>query len=215
MNIDGVIFDLDGTLIDSMWVWDKIDFEYLDRRNIPVPKNLKSEIEHFGFTQTAEYFKKTFNLPDEIDDIKAEWMDMAHKEYSKNIGLKPGVKGFLKVLKNAGIKIGLATSNCEYLLKPVLENNGIMEYFDAITVTDEVERGKNFPDVYLLCSEKMGVNPENCVVFEDILPAMKGAKAAGMKVVAIEDEYCDYSKEELLQVADEYIQHYDNYNLIV
>ena len=212
-DIKGVIFDLDGTIIDSMWVWDKIDFDFLSKRNISVPNNLKSEIEHFGFNETAHYFKTTFELVESVDDIKKEWMDMAFKEYSEHIKLKPGIKTFLDMLKNTNIKIGLATSNCHHLLEPVLKNNNIYHYFDAITITDEVSRGKSFPDVYLLSCSKLGLAPNQCAVFEDILPAIKGAKSAGMKVIAIEDQYCDYSKDDLLKYADEYISDYINYSV--
>jgi len=212
-DIKGVIFDLDGTIIDSMWVWDKIDFDFLNKRNISVPNNLKGEIEHFGFDETAHYFKRTFNLEESVDDIKKEWMDMAFKEYSESIKLKPGIKTFLDILKKTNIKIGLATSNCHYLLESVLKNNDIYHYFDAITITDEVLRGKSFPDVYLLSCSKLGLTPNQCVVFEDILPAIKGAKSAGMKVVAIQDQYCDYSKDDLLKYADEYISDYIHYSL--
>lgn len=91
------------------------------------------------------------------------------------------------------------------LLEACLKNNGIYNYFDSITTTDEVNNGKNCPDVYLLAAKKLEVEPKNCLVFEDILPAMQGAKAANMKVVAVQDDECTNSKEELLEYADIYI----------
>ena len=107
------------------------------------------------------------------------------------------------------IKIGLATSNSKSLLEVVLKSNGIFHYFDSITLTDEVSRGKNFPDVYLLAAEKLGVNPAQCVVFEDILPAVKGAKAAGMKVVAVYDSSSKDQKEDIIINSDMYILEYN------
>ena len=180
-NIKAAIFDLDGTLIDSMWVWGKIDEDYFKNRNMDLPANLKSQIEHLSFDDTAAYFKSNFGILDTIEEIKKEWTDFAYVEYLNNVKLKPGVVEFLSLLKTLNIKIGLATSNSKSLLEAVLQANGIYHYFDSITLTDEVSRGKNFPDVYLLAAEKLGVNPEECIVFEDILPAVKGAKAAGMK----------------------------------
>lgn len=208
-NIDGAIFDLDGTLVDSMWVWEKIDVDYLKNLGIEKPENLKEEINHLSFDGTAKFFKDAFNISESIDEIKKCWLEMAYKEYSENIKLKPGVKTFLDFLKKSDIKIALATSNCDELLRVVLQANGILHYFDSITRTDEVSRGKNFPDVYLLAAERLGVSPEKCIVFEDILPAVQGAKSAGMKVIAVEDSYCDTSKTDMLKHVDNYISSYD------
>ena len=208
-NIKAAIFDMDGTLIDSMWVWGKIDMEYLTNRGISLPSDLREKIEHLGFLDVAKYFKERFQLPHTIDEITAEWSKMAYTEYEKNVKLKPGAADFLKMLKDKGIKIGLATSNSMELLEVVLKKNNIYDYFDNITTTDEVSRGKDFPDVYLLCAKRLGIEPSDCVVFEDILPAVRGAKAAGMKVVAVYDEYSAPQRDEILNLADSFIEHYD------
>ena len=207
-NIKAAIFDLDGTLIDSMWVWDKIDENYFKTRNMELPKNLKTQTEHLSFDETAAYFKSNFGISDTVEEIKKEWNDFAYVEYQSNVKLKPGVVEFLSLLKTLNIKIGLATSNCNPLVEVVLRANGIYHYFDRITLTDEVSRGKNFPDVYLLAAEKLGVNPAKCIVFEDILPAVKGAKAAGMKVVGVYDDFSKHQKEEIMSHADKYIVEY-------
>ena len=204
-DIKCVIFDLDGTLVDSMWVWSKIDIDYLKINGYSMPNNLRNEISHLSFSQTAIYFKKTFNIDDPIEKICADWHNMAFDHYSNNVNLKLGVKDFLKKLKSLEIKIALATSNSIALLEVCLKNNGIYEYFDSITTTDEVSRGKDFPDVYLLAASKLGIEPSNCLVFEDILPAVRGAKGANMRVIAIEDSECVDSKEDLINYADKYI----------
>ena len=208
-DIKAAIFDMDGTLVDSMWVWHRIDVEYLEKRNISVPKDLKENIEHLSFMETAKYFKKRFNLEDTIEEIMDEWNHMAIKEYSSNVKLKSGAKEFLSLLKTNAVKIGLATSNCDMLLQVALKNNDILHYFDCITTTNEVSRGKNFPDVYLLCANKLNVDPKECVVFEDILPAVMGAKAAGMKVVGVHDIHSENQKEDIMNLADLFIFDYD------
>lgn len=204
-NIKGVIFDLDGTLVDSMWIWSRIDNEYLSMKGHSTPENLNAEINHLSFTQTAQYFKDRFNISDSIEEILNTWNTMALNHYKNDVKLKCGVKDFLDKLKSNNISISLATSNSQELLQACLKSNNIYEYFDTITTTDEVSRGKNFPDVYLLSASKMGISPNNCAVFEDILPAIKGAKAANMKVFAVKDEACVNTKDELSQYADMYI----------
>lgn len=207
-NIKGAIFDLDGTLVDSMWVWHQIDTDYLKSKDRVLPENLNSEICHLSFTQTASYFKQRFNLSDSIEEILDEWHKMAYRHYSENVSLKDGVKEFLETLKNNNIKIALATSNSVPLLEACLKNNEIYDYFDAITTTDEVSNGKNCPDVYLLAAKKINVDPSQCIVFEDILAAIKGAKAANMTVVAVHDDSSSNELDEIIKTSDKYIHSY-------
>lgn len=211
-DVRAAIFDLDGTLVDSMWIWEKIDIDYLKIRNIDMPEDLRDAISHLSFQETAKYFKKRFNLEDSLEEIMNEWYDMAFYEYENNVPLKAGAKLFLDKLKKLGIKIGLATSNSLPLLEIALKKNDIYDYFDAITITGEVKRGKSFPDVYLLAAEKLGVSPNQCIVFEDILPAMKGAKAAGMKVVGVYDELSKDSRDEIENTVDKFIIEYAELN---
>lgn len=207
-NIKGAIFDLDGTLVDSMWVWRQIDEDYLNSKGYSVPEKLNSEICHLSFTQTAHYFKERFNLSDSIDTILDDWNKLAYDHYSNNVKLKEGAKVFLDKLKSNNIKIALATSNSYALLETCLKNNDIYEYFDSITTTDEVSNGKNCPDVYLLAAKKINVRPEECIVFEDILPAINGAKAANMTVVAVHDEHSEGELDEIIKSSDKYINSY-------
>ncbi len=208
-NIKAAIFDLDGTLVDSMWVWEEIDKEYLKEKGHSVPLNLKDKINHLSFNETALYFKEAFSLEDSLETIMKDWTTMAYIHYSQNIHLKEGALDFLKKLKSSGIKIGLATSNSVTLLEAVLKNNNIYSYFDCITTTDEVANGKDNPDVYLLAAERLGVHPSQCVVFEDIIPAIIGAKAANMKTIAIFDKAAEHNRDELINLADKYILSYN------
>lgn len=211
-NIRAAIFDLDGTLVDSMWVWERIDEEYLKERGHAVPTNIKDKITHLSFEETALYFKETFNLEDSLETIMNDWHNMAYTHYSENVNLKEGALDFLMKLKSSGIKIGLATSNSVPLLEATLKNNNIYSYFDSITTTSEVARGKDNPDIYLLAAKRLGVDPSHCVVFEDIVPAVIGAKAASMKTVAVYDKASEHDKDKLIKLADKYIV---NYNEII
>lgn len=208
-NIKAAIFDLDGTLIDSMGIWAQIDKEYLSFFGHTVPDNLQEEITHLTFTETATYFKEKFNIEDEIDDIISTWNAMALNHYSNDIKLKDNVIPFLNKLKNKGVKISLATSNSIPLLEATLKNNGIYHYFDAISTTEEVKKSKNNPDIYLLSAKKLNVDPKDCLVFEDIIQAVKGAKLAGMKVCAVYDKSSEHQKDELISIADKYILNFE------
>lgn len=207
-DIKGAIFDMDGTLIDSMWVWDKIDVDFLKKRNIELPSDLRENIEHLSFDDTAEYFKKRFNLKDSADEIKNEWNNMAYYEYAHNVPLKPYAKEYLSMLKSHGIKIGLATSNSILLLETVLKKHNIYKFFDNITTTNETGKSKNFPDVYLLSAKKLNIVPCSCIVFEDILPAIIAAKAAGMKVVGVFDSYSEPHWSQIMRISDLSIKSY-------
>lgn len=201
-NISGAIFDLDGTLLDSMGMWDNIDKEYLEKRNISLPANLKMEIEHLSFRETAEYFKSRFNISDCIEIIEKDWYDMAFSKYAENVMIKPYAKKFLELLKSKDIKIALATSNYRETAIAALKRNNIYELFDAVTTTQDVLHGKDFPDIYILASEKINIPPEKCMVFEDSLPAIKAARQANMYVVAVQDKYCPHDWHDILKYAD-------------
>lgn len=202
-NIKAAIFDLDGTLVNSMWVWDKINDDMFKELNMKKPENFRQEINHLSFKETAIYFKNKYSPNSTVEGLMKSWNDNSYNYYANEVLLKDGAKEFLEKLKENNIKIGLATSNSTTLLEATLKNNGIYNLFDAITTTGEVSRGKNFPDVYLLAAEKLSVNPCECIVFEDILAAAQGAKAAGMKVIAVHDNNED--EEELREFADKYI----------
>ena len=144
-----VLFDLDGTLVDSMWVWSQIDIDYLGSYGFAVPEDLQRIVEGMGFTEVAEYFKERFSIPDTIEQIKKTWQEMAMDQYCHCVPLKPGVKQFLPFLREKGIRMAVASSNDVALIEACLPANGVREYFDAVITACEVRKGKPAPDVYL------------------------------------------------------------------
>ena len=208
-GIEAVIFDLDGTLIDSMWMWKQIDIDYLARYGHPLPEDLQDCIEGMSFSETAVYFKERFRLPDSLEVIKADWNQMAYDIYVNEVPLKPGVLRFLLYLKKKGIRTGIATSNSKELVLAVLKSLGIMECFDEIHTSCEVAKGKPAPDIYLLVAETLGVKPERCLVFEDIMQGILAGKAAGMKVCAVKDEFSIKQEAEKANTADWFINDFD------
>ena len=207
-GIQAVIFDLDGTLVDSMWMWKAIDIEYLSRFGIELPDDLQREIEGMSFSETAEYFKTRFQLEPSIEEIKATWNEMAYEKYSSEVPLKEGVLEFLLFLKSQGIKTGIATSNSRELASAALRGLAVEQYFDAIHTSCEVAKGKPSPDIYLYVADKLGVSPEHCLVFEDIPQGIMAGKNAGMKVCAVWDEFSVPFEEEKKQLSDYFIQSY-------
>lgn len=208
---EAVIFDLDGSLVDSMWIWHDIDVEYLGRFGIELPQKLQSEIEGMSFSETAVYFKERFAIPDSLEEMKTDWNRMAWDKYTHEVPLKPGIAEFLKECKEHGIKLGIATSNSRELVDNIAAVHGLNNFFDCIMTGCEVQRGKPAPDIYLAVAEKLQVNPENCLVFEDIIPGIMAGKNAGMVVCAVEDEYSAHAREAKLELADYYVD--DFYDL--
>ncbi len=208
-DISACIFDLDGTLVDSMWMWKAIDMEYLGKFGIPMPEDLQKCIEGISFDQTAIYFKEHFPIPDSLEQMKADWNQMAWDKYANEVPLKPGVSEFIRQLKDAGIKLGIASSNSRELMDNVCDTHGLHAVFDVILTSREVTVGKPAPDIYLKASELLQVPPEKCLVFEDLVAGIDAGKAAGMRVVAVDDAYSAYSEKEKKEKADYYLYEYD------
>ncbi|NLG05432.1 MAG: HAD family phosphatase [Clostridia bacterium] len=207
-QIKAVIFDLDGTLVDSMWMWRQIDVEYLNTYHIELPETLQNEIEGKSFTETAQYFKERFNLPETIESIKSTWNQMAYEKYKNEVKLKTGAFEFLEYCRTHNIRLGIATSNSKELLMAALSGLHIDHYFDSLTTGCDVCIGKPAPDVYLKTASDLHVKPYECLVFEDIIPGILAGKNAGMRVCAVYDKYSDYQDHMKRKLADYYINDY-------
>ena len=166
-------------------------------------------ISPMGAYRTAVYTIERFNLKNETpEDLVNEWFEMAKVEYHNHIKCKPFVKDFLQKAHNRGKKMAVATSSDRELFIPTLERENIIDYFDDIVTVGEVERGKEFPDVYLEAAKRINADVEESVVFEDILTAIKGAKTGGFKVVAVSDPKSENIQEQIKKTADLYISSY-------
>lgn len=208
-NIQAVIFDLDGTLMDSMGIWRDIDIEFLSRRNLIFEEDLQEKIEGMSFTETAVYFKEHYQLSESIDELKSIWNKMAENKYRYEIQPKPGALRFLDYLKDKGIKMGIATSNSPELIAAINAAYHLDTYMSCIVTACAVKKGKPAPDVYLEAARQLGVDPKDCLVFEDIVKGIEAGKNAGMKVCAVEDAYSAHQREEKRRISDYYIESYD------
>jgi HAD superfamily hydrolase (TIGR01509 family) len=211
-----VIFDLDGTLIDSMQIWRQVDKEFLGKRGIEVPVDLFDHLPHGNsYNQTAQYFKDRFNLPDTIESIMGEWTEAVKWHYENDIELKPGATDIVRKLHSDLIPLAIGTSNHDDLTDLVLIQHDIRKYFLTIVTGKHDMLGKPFPDIFIKAANELSVSPETCIVIEDTLNGVKAAKAAGMYAIAIYDEDSQPMWEQIIRVADFYAYNYaDVYNHI-
>ena len=200
------IFDLDGTLFESMDVWGKVDAAFLEKRGIPHTDEYAQAILAMHFDEAAEYTIKRFGLDENPEDIKQEWLNLAIHAYEHDVELKLHVKDYLFSLSAQGHKLAVATSLPEEIMVPALHKHGIYHIFHAICTAREVGCGKAKPDIFLLAAKKLGVAPEDCLLFDDILAAVKSAKSIGMKVCGVYDKSSQQDWDEICAAAD-YVIH--------
>lgn len=210
MDFKAAIFDLDGTLLNSMDVWEEIDIKFLHKRGLTVPDNYVTEICARSFEEAARYTIDLFGLSESVEKIISEWNAMAAYEYAQNVRLTPFAADYLLKLKNMGIRLAVATGLPEELYYPCLENNGIISLFDALCSTEQVARGKEYPDIFQFTAKALGVAPNECIVYEDVLPAVKSAKQAGMTVYGVYDKYSLNNRFEIEAIADGYLMDFQN-----
>lgn len=197
------IFDLDGTLLDSMGVWDQVDIDFLSRRGITVPDDYMTTVAAMQFRQIAEYTISRFNLDDTPEQLMDEWDNMARIAYATVVEAKPHAVEYLASLKKSGAKLAVATSLPPSLREPAMRHVGILDFFDVTVSVDDVgDVGKDKPDIYLLAAQRLGVKPSDCTVFEDLLTAIRSACAAGMKVWAMHDDSSNRDWPQICELAD-------------
>lgn len=203
-DFDGFIFDLDGTIIDSNGVWEKIDRQIAEKNHVYLSDRELRKAAAMNYDELLELFiSKGMNYS--INELKDELDKIAVKEYRYNIFLKNGVREYLEALKREGKRIVLATASPQRLYEPVLRNNSVYGLFDAFASTEEAGAEKEFPDVYLLAARKIGVFPDRCAVFEDVLKGIVSAGSTGMYTVAVYDKYSAEDAVTMKEAADKYI----------
>ncbi len=205
IDYKGVIFDLDGTILDSLSVWKKVDRKFFKKRNMNMPVNYTKNINSMTLLETAKYTKDICGIDDSIEDIISEWKETAYYEYKNNVKLKYGAYEYIMFLKENNIKIGVATTCEKKLYEVCLKKHKIYSLFDTIVDSTLVNRGKSFPDIYELCAKNLGLAYKDIIVFEDVIEAIKGAKKTGMKVYCVYDKNSLEKLDDMLNVSDEYI----------
>lgn len=208
-DISCAIFDLDGTLVESISAWREVDINFMKRRNLPIPDDFYDRVSTLNFSQAADYVISECGVTDPKEVVMNEWLEELEYDYANVIGMVAGAKEFITRLHQSGVKIALATASRPELFKPCLERHGVLDLFDVFVTTDEVKRKKGFPDVYLLAAEKAGVSdPSKCAVFEDIYLGCVGAKAANMYTVGVLEEHSKDDWDKMKGVCDLVIRDY-------
>lgn len=210
-----IIFDLDGTLIDSMNVWTEADNELLGRYGHKPDEEYNKTIQSLTFTEGINYIINRYKINKTPGELSAELYDLAYHHYANTVELKAGTKEFLQKLKSKNIKMAIATSCIPDMCKIVLKKYDLEGFFETIVYSDEVGNNKTFPDIYLHTAKCIFAEPENCIVFEDAPHAVEGAKKAGMTVVGVYDDFSACHKKEMCNNCHYYINNFDEFDFSI
>lgn len=201
----GAIFDMDGTILDSMEVWSEVTKSFFADRNIRAENEDIAVYKDMTLQESLPIIRERYRLSDSVEEMCSEFNKRVAHEYTYTIAAKPYVCEYIRELYASGIKIALATSGYRELCEAALRRIGIADCVEAIALSSEVGVNKSNPDVYLLAAERIGIPPEECMVFEDILLGVGGAKKANMQTTAVYDKSSAADTEALRRLADRYI----------
>lgn len=203
MDKQFTIFDMDGTLIDSMVFWKNLATEYLTCKGVrEIPAEILEQIKPMTMSESAALFQTAFGL---TGDIENEMNAMMDDHYRKDIPLKSGVREYLQELRDRGIRMCVASATAEYLMDACLTRLGVRDYFEFLLSCETVGAGKRSPIVYHTSAQRLNVMPQEIAVYEDALYAIQTAKKAGYYVVGIYDDSAADRWQAIEEMADEII----------
>ena len=206
--LTGAIFDLDGTLLDSMFIWDTIGEDYLRTLGKEPHEDLKETFMTLTLEEAAEYYREHYKVTLSVTEIVDSINAMVEGIYRTKVTLKPGVAEYLRLLKESGVKMCVATVTDRYLVEDTLERLGILHYFCGIFTCAEVGYGKDKPIIYQKALEHLGTAKEETFVFEDSLFALETAKTDGFPTVGVYDMH-ESRQEEMKRLADCYVRSFE------
>lgn len=202
----GAIFDMDGTILESMGIWRDITMGFMKERNLQVTDEEIYAYKDMTMNESVALIKEKYGLKESPEEINREFNRRVRNVYMYEVQPKPGIREYMQKLKGEGVKIAIATSGYRELCEAAMKRLGMSDMIDAYALSSEVGVNKSNPDVYLLAAERMGVEPKDCMVFEDILIGIEGAKKGGMQTTAVYDDLNRQDTDALKEVADRYIK---------
>ncbi len=201
------IFDMDGTLVDSMDYWCRLAGEYLASKGISyIPPHIMEQIGPMTMSESAALFVEEFSLPGTAESVAAEMNTMMEGHYRNDVPLKSGVAAYLASLQAQGVVMCVASVSDEPLMEACLRRIGVRQYFSFLLSCEEVGAGKDKPDVYWAAAQRLGGHPSEIAVYEDAPYALKTAKQAGFYTVGVYDEGYAAQWEQMTALADEVIE---------
>ena len=203
-----LIFDLDGTLIDSNGIWKDVDKSFLVRRGAPYTKEYYEGVAHTILSNCAVFTKEYLGLSESCEEIIAEWMDLAADRYH-HVPLKPGVRAYLDRCRAAGHPMAVFTTSVREHCRTSLEAHSLRTYCEQVIYAQELGEDKRSPAIFKHVAKLLGVSPKECVLFDDSLSACKAAKAAGMTVVGVYDPFFRGSQVDMRELCDQYIDSFE------
>ena len=214
--IKGIIFDLDGTLLDSMTVWSSIDREFLIENGITdPPAEVSDVVKKMTVDESSQYFIDRFGLKCTKEYVIWRIEDMVRERYEEQIPLKPHVEELLDYLDSRGIPYGIATATYKRLAEAALKRCGIYDRFRFLLTDVEYPAGKNFPDIFLGGAEHFGAEPREVLVVEDSLHCIETAKEAGFTVCGVYDSVAEADRSSIIALSDYYVDSMDEIMNIV
>ena len=200
-SFDAAIFDFDGTLADTGWIWEEVDRTFLGARGIPYTTEYARILAVLGFSTGAQYTIETYGLKERPEDICAEWTRLSHALYHTRVELRPGAEAFIRALRARGIPCAMATAN-EPELTSSMRLVDLPALFDVCVHGREVGAAKDQPDIYLEAAHRLGVEPARCIVFEDIEPGLLAAAGAEFVTCAVRSGETTQDWETVQSAAD-------------
>ncbi len=205
MEIKGAIFDMDGTIVDSMAIWGSLADEYLQSVGVETGGSVSDELREMNIYESVRYFIKKFNIAKTENEVYSEITEFASGMYLSKAKLKPHAAEYIRLLRSRGVKTAVATANAGRLVRAVLEKNGIYDLFDAVLTSDDISEGKTNPRIYEEAARLINTKKSETAVFEDALHAVKTAKAAGFYTVGVYDSSSERDRDEIIKISDRYI----------
>lgn len=208
-EIKGAIFDCDGTLLDSMELWGRVEIEYLISLGAAPRPGLSDDLRTLGGLEVPMYLRAEYGIQKSVSEINAGINARIEDFYMYQVPLKAGVADVLQALHVRGVKMCVATATDRYLVEAALRRCGVLGYFERVFSCGEEETSKSSPDIYIRAADFLKTGIADTLVFEDALYAMQSAKNAGFPVAAVHDPSSDDQRDEIMELCDFYYMSID------